>query len=127
LSAHPPIRKQSTSPGPWAKCNKEKANLFAQHLAEVFISNDNIHNQEIIDFLQHDQVTEEPPIILTPWEIKKEITHLKNKKKSTRFGSNSVKMLKELPKKGIVKLTYIFNAVLRLHSWPKHLKVAKSF
>jgi protoheme ferro-lyase len=22
-------------------------------------------------------------------------------------------------------LTYIFNAVLRLHSWPKHLKVAK--
>jgi hypothetical protein len=37
----------------------------------------------------------------------------------------SVKMLKELPKKGIVMLTYICNAVLRLHSWPKHLKVAK--
>jgi hypothetical protein len=34
-------------------------------------------------------------------------------------------MLQELPKNGIVMLTYIFNAVLRLHLWPKHLKVAK--
>jgi hypothetical protein len=55
--------------------------LFAEHLAEVFTPNDNIHNQEIVDFLQHDQVTEKPPIILTPREIKKEITHLKKTKK----------------------------------------------
>jgi hypothetical protein len=37
----------------------------------------------------------------------------------------SAKMMQKLPKKGIVMLTYIFNAVLRLNSWPKHLKVAK--
>jgi hypothetical protein len=73
--------------------------LFAEHLAEVFTPNDNISNQEIIDFLEHDQVTEEPPIILTPKEIKKEITHLKNKK-APGLDQISVKMLKELQKKG---------------------------
>jgi hypothetical protein len=66
LLANPPIRTQSPTPEPWARCIKEKANLFADHLAEVFTPNDNIHNQEIIDFTQHDQVTEEPAIILAP-------------------------------------------------------------
>jgi hypothetical protein len=87
MPANRPIRKQSPTPGPWERSNKEKANLFAEHLAEAFTPNDIIHNQEIIDFLQHDQVTEEPAIILTPKEIEKEITYLNNKK-STRFGSN---------------------------------------
>jgi hypothetical protein len=90
LPASPPIRKKSPTPGPWARSNKEKANLFAEHLAEVFTPNDNINNQEIIDFLEHDQVTEEPAIILNPKEIKKEITYLNNNKqqKSIWFGSN---------------------------------------
>jgi hypothetical protein len=34
-------------------------------------------------------------------------------------------MLKELPKKGIVMLAYLFIAVMRLHSWTQHLKVAE--
>jgi hypothetical protein len=97
--------------------------LFAKHLAKVFTPNDNIHNQEIIDFLQHGQVTEEPAIILTPKEIKKEITYLK--KKHSVWIKSSTKMMQELPKKGTVMLTYILNAVLRLLSWPKHLKVVK--
>jgi hypothetical protein len=80
LPANPPIRKQSPTPASWARSNREKANLFAEHLAEVFTLNDNIRNQEIIDFLQHGQVTEEPAVILTPKEIKKEITYLNNKK-----------------------------------------------
>jgi len=32
----PPIRKNSTPPGPWAKSDSEKVELFANHLAEVF-------------------------------------------------------------------------------------------
>jgi hypothetical protein len=67
--------------------------------------NDNIHNQEIIDFLQHDQVTKEPAIMLTPKEIKKEISYLNNKK-APGLDQISAKMMKELPKKGIVMLTY---------------------
>jgi hypothetical protein len=86
LPANPPVIKQTPTPGPWARSNK-KANLFPEHLAEVFTPSDNINNQEIIDFIEHDQVTEEPAIILTPKEIKKEITYL-NSKISTRLGSN---------------------------------------
>jgi hypothetical protein len=34
-------------------------------------------------------------------------------------------MMKELPKKGLVMLTYIFSAVLKLGYWPKQLKTAE--
>jgi hypothetical protein len=70
-------------------------------------------------------VARSPPAIkLTPKEIKKEITYLNNKK-APSLDPISAKIMQELPKNGTVMLTYIFNAVLRLHSWPKHLKVAK--
>jgi hypothetical protein len=32
----PPIRKNSTPPGPWAKSDDDKTKLFASHLAEVY-------------------------------------------------------------------------------------------
>jgi len=35
------------------------------------------------------------------------------------------KMLKELPQKGMVFLTYLFNAILRHHHWPHQLKLAE--
>jgi hypothetical protein len=35
------------------------------------------------------------------------------------------RMLKELPKEGLVNLMYIFNAILRLEYWPKSLKIAQ--
>jgi hypothetical protein len=110
LPTNPPIRKQSPSPGPWARSNKEEANLFAEHLAEVFTHNDNIHNQEIIHFLQHDQVTEEPAIILTPKEIKKEITYLNNKK-VPGLDQISAKVMQELnikKKGGDIYVTLLF-------------------
>jgi len=34
-------------------------------------------------------------------------------------------MLKELPKEGLLNLTSIFNAVLRLKYWPKSLKITQ--
>jgi hypothetical protein len=36
----------------------------------------------------------------------------------------TAKMLKELPRKGLVLLTYIYNAILRIGDWPKPLKTA---
>ena len=43
----PPIRKNTTPPGPWAKSNTEKVELFANHLAEVFTPHDNSPNPEV--------------------------------------------------------------------------------
>jgi hypothetical protein len=40
-SISPPIRKYSTPPGPWAKSDKEKADLYAEHLSEVFSPHNN--------------------------------------------------------------------------------------
>jgi hypothetical protein len=125
LSANPPIRKQTPTPGPWARSNKEKTDLFAEHLAAVFTPNVNIHNQEITDFLDNAQEMDEPATVLTPKEIKKEISYLNNKK-APGLDQISVKMLNELTKKGIAMLAYLFNTVLRLHSWPQHLKSCRN-
>jgi hypothetical protein len=47
ITTSPPIRKYSTPPGPWAKSNKEKAELFAEHLSEVFSPHNNDQDQEV--------------------------------------------------------------------------------
>ena len=43
----PPIRKYPTPPGPWAKSDKEKTELFAKHLSEVFSPQNNDQGQEV--------------------------------------------------------------------------------
>jgi hypothetical protein len=37
----PPISKNSVTPGPWAKSDKEKVELFVKHLSEVFTQHNN--------------------------------------------------------------------------------------
>jgi hypothetical protein len=46
-STSPPIRKYPTSPGPRAKSDKEKAELFAKHLSEVLSPHNNDQDQEV--------------------------------------------------------------------------------
>ena len=43
----PPIRKNSTPPGPWAKSDSEKVELFATHLTEVFTPHDNTWDPDV--------------------------------------------------------------------------------
>jgi hypothetical protein len=45
--------------------------------------------------------------------------------KSPAIDQVSPTMLKELSQKGIVMLTYLFNAILGLQYWPKQLKIAE--
>ena len=51
--------------------------------------------------------------LLTPKQIKKEISYL-TIRKSPGLDQGSPKILEELSQKGIVILTYLFNAILRL-------------
>jgi len=39
--------KYSTPAGPWAKSDKEEAELFAEYLSEVFFSHNNDQDQEV--------------------------------------------------------------------------------
>jgi hypothetical protein len=44
---HKPIRKYETHPGPWAKSDKEKVEIFAEHFSEVFSPHNNDQDQEV--------------------------------------------------------------------------------
>ena len=48
----PLILKNSTPPGPWAKSDSEKVQLFATHLAEVFTPHDNTWDPDVDKNLQ---------------------------------------------------------------------------
>jgi len=109
----PPIRKQTPTPGPWARSNQEKFDLFAEHLADVLTPNDATIDQDISDFLANNLATEENIRLLTPKQIKKEISS-QTIRKSPGIDQVSPTMLKELSQKGILMLTYLFNATLRL-------------
>jgi len=77
--AIPPIRRQ-TSDTSWAKNDKEKADLFGEHLATVFTPHSDDPDPEIIRLLASIPNTTHNLSILTLHEIQKGITTLNNKK-----------------------------------------------
>jgi len=93
--SQPPIRKNTTPPEPWAKSDKEKADLFAEHLSEVCTPHYNDQNQEVEQELKtpiHQQDRLKP---FTLKEIKNEIKKL-NHKKVPGIDLITATMLKEL-------------------------------
>ena len=68
--------------------------------------------------------TNHKPNILTFHVVQDGITTLNNKK-SPGPGLVTPKMLKELPRKGLIALLYIFNGILKTQYWPEALKTAE--
>ena len=122
-TAIPPIRNQSTPNKPWAKSDQEKADLFGAHLAEVFSPHHNDPDLEITQQLlaRHMSSNHVP---FTFKEIRDAVHRLNNKKTP---GADLVtsKMLKELPRKGLLTLLNFYNGILRTHHWPEALKTAE--
>jgi len=121
---NPPTRKHTPSQGPWARSNQEKADLFAEYLVDVFTSNDDTIDRAVSEYLNTDLASTPNIRMLTLKQIKTEITRLRTRK-APGIDHVSPLMLKERSRKGIVLLTYLFNAILRLQYWPKQLKVAE--
>lgn len=127
VTASSPIRIETPNGTTWARSNNEKADLFARHLAEVFtphndtMDSNNKDNQNT-NSTTPEQITDIPPT--SPKEIKENISFLNNKK-APGIDMITARMLKELPRKGVVMLTYIFNAILRLQYWPEVLKTSE--
>lgn len=115
----PPLKNKD---GNWAKTNKEKTELFADHLDKIFRPN-NI-NSDLCEEIDGIRNRENPINPFTQREVVEEIKCLKSKK-APGYDLITAEVLKQLPKKGLTMLTFIINSVLRLKYVPKAWKVAE--
>lgn len=122
----PPIRKED---GTWARCEKEKADVFANHLTKVFqpfpeeTDSETVH--EIQQYLEAPLQLSPPIKTITPTEVKTIIKKHIGHKKAPGYDLITGRILQELPKKGIILVTIICNAILRLGYFPSQWKVAQ--
>lgn len=114
----PPIKNAQNQ---WIRRNDEKAELFAQHLAKVFQTN-NIESTIDTTPDYQPEITMKP---FSPMEVAMEIDNNLNPKKAPGIDEISPGLLRELPRKAILMLTYIFNACLRLKHVPECFKIAQ--
>lgn len=122
----PPIRKPDRT---WARTDLEKAYAFAHHLEKVFQPLPSqaapIEEARIKQNLEAPFQMSPLPKLFTAKEVTRMIKNNLNSKKAPGYDDVTGKLIKELPKKGIVLLTIIFNAILRLGYFPAQWKVAK--
>ena len=121
----PPLR---TAGGEWAKSDAQKANVLADHFAQVFRPYDSelsrSEEREIIHALGT------PSRLNTP--VKKfklsEVRSMVNRLRSTKAPGYDLitgQILKELPDVGIKAITLIFNSILRIGYFPGQWKVSQ--
>jgi hypothetical protein len=92
----PPIRINATPPGQWAKCDKDKADLFASYLSEVFTPRDQAVDQDIEQELAKPIQTLEHLTAFSLQELKQEIKML-DPLKAPGIDLITAQMLKQLP------------------------------
>ena len=116
----PPIRRPQ---GGWARSPIEKANLFSNHLTEVFKPHSSIAAADVTEYL-HTPFQMFPPI--EPFTSAKIIEAIScpNAKKAACHDLIGNKSIKELPIKGIALIASIFNAILRLQHFPRAWKIS---
>lgn len=110
--------------GTWARSLEEKANEFANHLENTFSPNpDNnpIHTSRVLQSLVEPIPLSLPPKPFSPSEIKYAIHHLPLKKSPGPDLITAV-ILRNLPHKGLMFLTLLFNSILRTTHFPTSWK-----
>lgn len=116
------------SAGDWCKTDNQKCIAFAEHLKETFkpfeFNSSSTYTNTIYEFLEATCPMDLPIKFSTPAEILREINELSSSK-TPGFDRINAKMVKFLPKKCLVYLTYIFNAILRLSHFPSQWKCAE--
>lgn len=113
-----PIKKAN---GTWAKSNKEKAEVFAEHLSGIFQPNIGDSNIDVED--DTNNYENSIPLVRRK-ELRKEIKNLKLKK-APGFDLISAQVLKNLPKKAMSFIQLLLNAAIKLRHFPSIWKVAE--
>jgi hypothetical protein len=121
----PSIRTNTRPPGPWAKSDTEKSNLFARHLAGVYKPHDDTPDQEILRKLETPAKHTKK---IRPFSLGGGLTgvvkYLQTRKAP---GPDLITplMLQQLPPVGFKAVLHLLNAITRLQYWPTPLKQAK--
>lgn len=117
-----PLKKRDNT---WAIDDLDKAETFKTHLTEVFkphvTANNPAFYNEIDEFLSSPLQMSLPPKAFSPAEVQHYISTFP-KRKAPGSDLITFKIAKNLPKKTIILLTYIFNATLRLTYFPLQWK-----
>lgn len=119
----PPLRQPN---GTWARSDTCKANALGKYLSNVFQphpATNSIRDDDIHEVLQAPLQLSPPLKPCTPSELEAEIKKL-NKRKAPGYDLVTAKTLQELPRKGLLTLTHIINAVLRTQHIPIQWKFA---
>jgi hypothetical protein len=121
----PPLR---TTQGTWARSDIEKANTFAENLANVFqlhrSENAPVGEKALTHYLETPYQLEPPLNRLLRSKVHAFVKNL-IPKKSPGYDLITGKILKKLPVVGIQYLTQIFNAVMPTGHFPAQWKVAQ--
>jgi len=107
----PPIRKPNNE---WTRSDKDKANVFATHLADLFKAVHGHTDDEVDDFITAPCQMSLPIRALTAAEVKTELTRL-NTRKAPGYDLISGQILKRLSRRTVVLLTMVFNLILFPH------------
>jgi hypothetical protein len=103
--------------------------MFAEHLEKTFKPNELPQNEDLETEIN--KALKEPPQItqpikfLTPKEIQNIMQADLNLRKAPGYDLITRRILKEMPRKGIVHLTTICNAIIRTGYFPVQWKVAQ--
>lgn len=117
-----PIKDGTT--GKWIKDNQEKADAFACHLENIFSPNPSEPNDEPLEeprLCDHEMSIPLVTVKQVQHTIKTEI----NTKKAPGYDLITGQVLKQLPRKVLVKITKIINAAIKLRYVPQLWKLAE--
>lgn len=112
------IRKRD---GNWTRSAKEKALAFAEHMKNVFkphLRSEETNATQMYEYLEAPATTISSYKPLFTERNRKSNKIQPTSKKAPGYGLITGKLLKELRHKGVILLTTIFNAVLRLRHFP---------
>ncbi|CAG9783481.1 unnamed protein product [Diatraea saccharalis] len=119
----PPLKLQNCT---WARTAQERVDAFANHLSNVFKPNEatNSEDPEIEAILNQDLQMDLPLKTTNPKEVLKYILKLDNKK-APGFDEICKEVLVQLPRKGLVYLSTLFNGIMRTGHFPGIWKVSE--
>ena len=116
----PPIRKNTTPLGPWARSDEERTKLFASHLAEVYTPHSNTPDPEVENILASHDKSHTRIRACNASELNQIIKKL-CASKAPGPDQITARMIQELPSSGQQTLLQLYNAMLRLEYWPATL------